>query len=80
VQQGHSVAAFGFVEIRSRDEDGYVFAKQGRVRLKQMPDSLGDNARLSRSRARNHEERSFTMRDRASLRLIQLRRTTFQRC
>ncbi len=49
------------------------------IRLQQVPDTLGNDARLSSPRAGNHEQRTFAVRDRAPLRVIQLQPAIFQR-
>ncbi len=48
-----------------------VFAGEGFIRLQQVPDAFRDDARLSGSRPRNHQQRSFTVRDRAPLRIVE---------
>ena len=56
-----------------------ILAGERVVRLQQLPDALGDDARFSGSRAGNHQQRPFAVRDRTPLRVIQLQPALFQR-
>src|SRR6266404_4212507 len=59
----------GFVGKRQAQD---VFPGQRSVRLQQVADALRDDARFSSAGAGDHQQWPFAVRDRASLRLIQL--------
>ncbi len=68
--------ASGFVRERQPED---VFAGKIRVRFEQVPDAFGDDARFSRPRPRDDQQRPFAVLDRAALRVVQLRATIRRR-
>ena len=60
--------AGGFFREGQRQD---VFAGNLRIRTQQLADALGDDARFSRARACDHQQRSFAVQDRTTLCLVQ---------
>ena len=56
--------------VRKRQPEN-IFSGKRFIRLQQMPNPLRDDARLPGSRSRNHQQRPFSVRDRAPLRVVQ---------
>ena len=56
-----------------------VFAGEAFIRLQQVPDALGDDARFSRPRPGNHQQWTFAVCDRAPLRVIELQPARLER-
>ena len=56
-----------------------VFAGEVFIRLQEVPDAFSNDARFSGSCAGNHQQRTFAVRDRAPLCLIQFQAALLQR-